>query len=126
MKKENNLQKILDYLNNNYSGYQVPIEEQLKTIDDLIRNVDREMNSTESAFLCVGLLFKYRFNSDLHLKIQNELHELNLDYNIPYGYYDNMDSIQEIRTIIVIWLYLPGLLNYIPDRLNEDSGSNLI
>lgn len=121
MEANKNLQEIIDYLNNNYSGHQSTINERLKTIDALIWDLIDKLNYSEQLFLCIELLSKYDKNHDLHQKIYLELDKLNLDFYIP-DKCSYKGDVLENRSIMVMWLYLPELLNYIPERLEGDGG----
>lgn len=113
------LKRIVNYLNINYSKHQIPIKERLETINALINDLN-SLDNVTPLFLCVYLSHKYFDDYMIHLNIEIDLDELNLDYYIPFKYY-SIDKLEN-NSIITLWLYLPELLEYIPERLEENGG----
>lgn len=113
------LKRIVNYLNINYSKHQIPIKERLETINTLINDLN-SLDNVTPLFLCIYLSRKYSDDYMIHLNIEIGLDELNLDYYIPFKY--NSAEKLENDSVITLWLYLPELLEYAPKRLEGDGG----
>lgn len=112
-----NYQDIIKYLTDNYSGFQIPINERIDLVRDLITslNIHKHEDSTFSIFKEIKNEFKKNCNS--HIRIIYKLSSLNMNFYIPDK--DGYKS-SESYSLILAWLYLPELLEYMPDRLKDN------